>query len=266
MNPCTADTCDPTSQMCVHQPVDGMPTPPLPQVQGDCHTVLCVGGERMNEVDDTDVPDATNPCVQHICTDGVPSTPFLPNQPCGEGKLCNSTGMCGCTSDPDCKSPDTCGGGNPGMVGYCGCTKTDCTPADKTQTCGPTVPDGCYGTIDCDNQTKDGAESDVDCGGDPTTCSTRCDLGQHCNDGTDCKTGFCSDGVCCDAACSGKCLHCTAMGHCTNVAKNTADNEPLGACVFPHTCDGAGNCKLAANQFCTASNQCVNYCKANACH
>lgn len=45
----------------------------------------------------------------------------------------------------------------------------------------------------CQNGVKDGAESDVDCGGG--TCPT-CADGATCNDPADCSTGSCSSGIC----------------------------------------------------------------------
>jgi hypothetical protein len=43
-----------------------------------------------------------------------------------------------------CTAPDTCGGGNPGTPGVCGCTKLTCQAGQ----CG-TPSDGCGGTLNC---------------------------------------------------------------------------------------------------------------------
>ncbi|MBK7402465.1 MAG: hypothetical protein IPJ34_41100 [Myxococcales bacterium] len=69
--------------------------------------------------------------------------------------------------------------------------------------------------------------------------------GIACAKNTDCATGFCTDGVCCDTACTGQCEACDAtgsVGTCTAVAG--APHAPRTACVAAGTgvcaraCDG----------------------------
>jgi hypothetical protein len=65
-------------------------------------------------------------------------------------------------------------------------------------TCGQ-VDDGCGGTLDCDNGLHDADETDVDCGGDPSTCATRCQDAKACFVGSDCNSGNCNadhDDIC----------------------------------------------------------------------
>jgi hypothetical protein len=52
---------------------------------------------------------------------------------------CGGTLECG-----SCTAPRTCGGGNPGTPGVCGCTKATCAAGE----CGQR-PDGCGGTLTC---------------------------------------------------------------------------------------------------------------------
>jgi MYXO-CTERM domain-containing protein len=72
----------------------------------------------------------------------------------------------------------------------------------------------------------------------------------ECKYPTDCPSGFCVGGVCCDSACDGKCQSCTlpsAPGHCAPVPYGTDPRHSCGAdgnCVS--TCDGAGGCVAAA--------------------
>ncbi|RLB61464.1 MAG: hypothetical protein DRI90_11310, partial [Deltaproteobacteria bacterium] len=56
--------------------------------------------------------------------------------------------------------------------------------------------------LQCDNAISDGVETDVDCGGDGEQCAERCDAGELCAFGSDCKSGFCAGGAC-DGAWSG---------------------------------------------------------------
>ena len=51
-------------------------------------------------------------------------------------------------------------------------------------------------TANCKDGIKNGAETDVDCGG---TCASKCSVGQACAIAADCLTGACSAGVCASA-------------------------------------------------------------------
>lgn len=54
--------------------------------------------------------------------------------------------------------------------------------------------------------------------------------GQGCQAGTECASGFCVDGVCCDSACDGVCESCAAPtpGECSPVP---ADTDPESECL-----------------------------------
>lgn len=83
--------------------------------------------------------------------------------------------------------------------------------------------------------------------------------GAKCTVASDCASGHCVDGVCCESACTGTCVACSAAkkgsgadGVCDAVASGTdPDNEcapdpsPF-SCGADGTCDGAGACKLLA--------------------
>jgi hypothetical protein len=50
----------------------------------------------------------------------------------------------------------------------------------------------CYGT-QCEDQVRDGDETDVDCGGG---MCPRCPVGRMCKGASDCITDFCLGGMC----------------------------------------------------------------------
>ena len=66
--------------------------------------------------------------------------------------------------------------------------------------------------------------------------------GQTCGSATECATGFCIDGVCCNSACSGTCEKCNLAGLngvCSAVLDGQdPDNECLGG-----FCNGARACR-----------------------
>ncbi|MEO5730428.1 MAG: hypothetical protein ABI134_05480, partial [Byssovorax sp.] len=198
------------------------------------------------------------------CTHGtVSNTPLAPGSACGNGQACNAAGQCGCSNNGQCISPDTCGGGNPGTPFTCGCTKQDCSSLGKT--CG-TVSDACYAMLNCNSGSKNGTETDVDCGGGAAgTCGNTCAQGKQCVDNTDCASGFCTDGVCCNTACTGECVACTAAkkgsgadGVCGSVPINQPDTGGANVCVSPKACDGANHCRKTDGQACGGSSECVS--------
>jgi hypothetical protein len=86
------------------------------------------------------------------------------------------------------------------------------------------------------------------------TCQLPGSTGAPCSDGIECGTGSCVDGVCCDGACSGTCLACSAEkkgqgadGECGPIV---AAEDPDGECAAEDEstcgqngqCNGAGAC------------------------
>lgn len=76
-------------------------------------------------------------------------------------------------------------------------------------------------------------------------------LGTTCNTGTDCRSGFCAQGVCCNEACDGECRTCVWEsgfdGTCHDVAAyqpSPQGCEPNVAepCSVSRLCDGHGAC------------------------
>jgi hypothetical protein len=78
--------------------------------------------------------------------------------------------------------------------------------------------------------------------------------GKSCQRDTDCTSGHCREGVCCDAACSDKCRSCLKAstgqpdGTCAPVkngvshGSDCAPSDPT-SCGLDGTCDGAGACR-----------------------
>jgi hypothetical protein len=61
--------------------------------------------------------------------------------------------------------------------------------------------------------------------------------GQLCGVGSDCTSGFCKDGVCCNSACDTPCRTCET-GTCANVTRKPDPPE----CAGGMTCNAAGKC------------------------
>jgi hypothetical protein len=78
-------------------------------------------------------------------------------------------------------------------------------------------------------------------------------LGQACGGTAECLSGFCADGVCCNAACGGDCVTCNASGTCVNVASGQQDT-----CAPGSVCNGVGTCKLINGQVCGGGAECMS--------
>jgi hypothetical protein len=245
---CNANACG-TSNVA-----NGTLAPAGQQVPGDCKDVVCDGnGGTTTKANTNDLPNDNNQCTSDTCSGQVPTyTPKPAHTACNQngGKVCDGNTSCiGCVDDADCTLPTTCGGGSPGTPNVCGCTKKTC--AQLGQTCG-TPADGCGlgGTIVCNDSQKNGSETDVDCGGNGSTCNVKCGQGRTCSAGSDCSSGNCVDGFCCNSACSGTaCKACSnaltgaTNGTCSDVKAGLAD--PRGLCSANDVCVAGPKCECA---------------------
>ena len=81
------------------------------------------------------------------------------------------------------------------------------------------------------------------------------ELGEACSDDEACASGFCSDGVCCNAPC-GLCQVCAVEsgaaidGQCAPVDSGSDPDDECadeGPCATDGACDGAGQCRMYEN-------------------
>jgi endo-1,4-beta-D-glucanase Y len=85
----------------------------------------------------------------------------------------------------------------------------------------------------CTDATKNGSETDVDCGG---TCSTKCAAGKACMAATDCSSGNCVGGL------------CQAASSCSDALKNGTESDV--------DCGGSCSTKCASGKMCKANTDC----------
>ena len=233
--------------------------------------------------------DPENECGTAQCGSGACVTSCTVNAQCKTGAAC-TLGACvpvGPTkaNGAACAAASECASGfcTDGVCcnTACGGTCLTCVPPGNQGTCLPsssgTDPDGECGWTFCEDkacrqscnssaQCKPGAF----CKSGTWTCAELPPLkadGVACLAGTECLSGACSDGVCCDVACAGPCMTCGAdpqlglsAGRCHAIAAGTdPDSEcdltycASGACMT--SCGGSNpSCKALA--FCNAQKVC----------
>jgi hypothetical protein len=143
------------------------------QFTGDCKIAVCDGtGKIKVKADPSDPEDDQNPCTMDGCTGPMPThTPAFPGLACtlpGDPKaqFCAEGAKCvECIGAMDCASA-VCQGGT-------------CVAAS------------------CMDGSKNGSETDVDCGGTCVACPT----GKACGESSDCTSAHCVAGLCVDASC-----------------------------------------------------------------
>jgi plastocyanin len=222
VDPCKVGAC--FSGACgLGSAPDGKPTPT--QTNGDCKMNVCMGGVEVAANDEMDAFDDNNTCTEDVCSDGTPmSVPGPVGEPCMQngGFQCNAAGLCVvCLIDGDCLAGESCVGG------FCA---------------EPSCVDG----------VKNGAETDVDCGG---PCPSKCGPGGSCKMNSDCASASCAAAtLTCDSTCNdgfkggaetdvdcggGACPACGVMKACGADADCATTVCSGGTCATINGCDPA---------------------------
>ena len=221
-NDCPGTTTECGKQQCMSNACSSVFEPKgtavLAQVGGDCKINQCDGaGNRVDGiVDESDVFDDGKECTIDACTVmGEPTNePAAAGTSCATGQMvCDGKGTCvECAFDTDCKVAERI------------CLMNHCVL--KT----------------CNNQMKDGQESDIDCGG--TDCPP-CVTGKDCMMGSDCESKTCTMNTC-------------ALPNCMDSQQNA--NETDVDC-------GGGTCAACADGLkCLIGPDCTSQvCTTNVC-
>ena len=159
---------------------------------------------------------------------------------CGTNGVCDGSGGCQRYSVGHVCGQETCTLGAHTPPAICNAAGQCVTP--PSQTCFPYVCNGqaCYNSCTSDNTQC--AQGNVCVNG---SCGLK-PAGADCSYASECQSGFCAQGICCNAACTGACLACNlpaSLGVCTAVADEAPD--PQGVCVMTTSasCGTTGACK-----------------------
>ncbi len=182
---------------------------------------------------------------------------------CDRDGACDGAGACQLYAQGTACGSTTCSGGT--QNGYT-CDGFGTCTASSSSAC---TPYKCAGTA-CGT----GCASDNDCvGGAYCASNHTCKLdqanGQSCTGASQCTSGHCADGVCCDQACGGTCQACTAAltgganGSCAPASGGTDPHNDCAAqsadtCGRTGECSGLGACQLYTNGTACGSTTCSN--------
>lgn len=213
---------------------------------------------------------AASECGSGLCTDGV-----CCDTDCqGTCKSCKVVGKRGtCSFIPDGQDPSEecptdaaiCGGFCDGS-GACRLTEagTECRQARCENgllfEAAECVGDGSA----CPASSSAPCPNAYGCELDGRSCRTTCTENSHCapgavcasgeckaatvtlcTDDSQCESGFCADGYCCNSRCDGACRSCAVSGTegvCSYVPSGEDPDQECGASACSATCDGAGAC------------------------
>jgi hypothetical protein len=175
----------------------------------------------------TGAPDPRNTCKDLGATS------------CSTDGVCDGNGACQTYPAGTVCGPQTCVAGLHTPASMCNASGQCAAPPSIP--CNPYV---CNGDVCYDSCTS----SNIQCVTGNVCTGASCGLkpnGAICGLGTECKSGFCAQGVCCNSACSGACMACNlsaTAGLCTAVADNAPDPQGQCAATQSNTCGTTGNC------------------------
>lgn len=228
-------------------------------VDGVCCDKACAGGceactasKKGSGSDGTCGPIAAGTDPDEECDSELEAT-------CGRNGFCDGKGACQLhAAGTSCGTSSCQGNSVQGRVcdgkGVCG--------TSQGLACAPYVCSGGTCKNPCANSNECQAGNFCQAG----VCKPLGANGTPCSQKGECQSGYCVDGVCCNAACTSKCMACSAAikgqgsdGTCDPIRVGTdPDNECAAqapsTCGFDGFCDGQGDCgRYAAGTTCQAA-------------
>lgn len=248
------------------------PTKPWCAPEKTCMEIDCMNGVKDGPETDVDCGGLCPPCEKGkgclettdcaagVCeaSDGI-CCDMACDQTCQSCKLPGMEGTCiyiqqGQDPEDECPGTQVCDGNTicVKLVGETCSMEAECLSGNCVD--GVCCNLACNGVCQaCNLAGSEGTCTNVPLGEDPSdecadgacTGAATCQKanGGTCNNATQCGSGFCVDGVCCDTACDTKCVSCVVAGSagaCTNIPAGT---DPDGECAGgTPNCNGNGVC------------------------
>ena len=214
--------------------------------------VACTAAKKGSGSDGACGPIANGADPDHECAAQAAST-------CGVSGSCNGIGACALYPAGTLCSPASCSGSTltePSLcdgVGTCVAGgNVDCKPAACT---GGTCGSSCTNDAEC--------VSTAYCGGG-STCVTKKNLGEAATGPNECLSGFLVDGFCCDTACAGTCVACSAAKK--GLGADGACGPILGGSDPDDECSDDGAASCGHNGWCSGQGACDFYVAGTVCN
>lgn len=230
---CCEDACDGICMACDN---DGQ--------EGTC-TFMPWGTRSMDECASCEYCDGDGACTPvGLGSDPLDDCTATAEETCGTDGFCDGAGACSYWVEVSC-APASCDPGT-GTYQYAAhCDGAGSCPEGETVPCSP------YNCSESSPPCRTTCLSPGDCVPEAYCngqglCLIKLTDGELCGDGTQCQSGFCVDGFCCNVACSGTCQGCAepgSEGTCTFFGSNLDPEVECGPCW---ACDGAGTCEPVA--------------------
>lgn len=223
-SPCTGSTyC--AAGKCVAKKASGQTC----TAASDCTSGFCADGYCCNSACATACTACNLTALLGVCS---PVKAGIDDM-CSGMSSCDATGTCKKATGQTCTGAADCTSGNC-VDGHC-CGTASCGACQACTGGGGTCvavnnaedADSCSGTKSCD-----------------ATAMCKPKAGQACTAASQCGSGFCADGVCCNAACTGACESCgeaSSKGTCTAVTGAPRSGHPAcagGGTMCGGSCDG----------------------------
>jgi len=236
-------------------------------VQGDCpNGSFCVDSVCCNTACSTTCQTCTNTLkgsgLNGDCGTSAPGTDNNDTD-CPGPKVCDGTtgaGACKLPVGQPCAMPSDC------LLGFCvdgSCCNSACSGV--CQWCNAPGSQGQCTNIPFGMDPANECAGAVNCNG-TGSCGNLFGNGTACMLGTECSSSFCTDGVCCSAACGGTCQACNLggnVGTCTNIS---TEQDPNNECAGTLVCNGAGLCKQPKGVACAVASDCASgFCADGVC-
>jgi hypothetical protein len=252
--------------------------------KGECQSANCVDGVCCDSAcsGSCEACDGDGACQQ------LPANTD-PDKECGACKVCDGAGAC--VAVPDGTDPlDTCSvqaASTCGTTGICKgghcelhsaftvCQAGTCSVSTLTaKLCDGSGNCGAVGTVSCSpymcNEALDGCRTScstnahcvtgVSCNVGTGVCMANLPKGAACSLSSQCASGFCRDGVCCDKTCTGFCEACNLAGQLGTCKPVPSGQDPNNECggqgACNGTCDGSGGCHWPKDIACTTQASC----------
>lgn len=253
-------------------------------------TAWCNGTTCITKYPNGNACSETRQCQSGICVDGVCCDGACGGQ-CEACDNVGSVGTCTPTSGAPHGARPVCSGDGTACNGVCdGSSRTQCALPGGSVECRPascsagqeTAQTFCVGNGSCPAATVN-ACAPYQCGGtgclSSCTVDTQCQLGYRCEVGacvparpngeactanTECASGYCIDGFCCNSACNGQCEACNVSGSegsCSAVTGAPVGSRP--SCADDGTACG-GSCNGVARTACAYPSS-TTQCRAASC-